>query len=66
MLKVDRNDLPAATFDDEDAPVVGQLAVAIGSPSGFESTVTSGVVSGVGREFPPELTGRRFGGAERC
>jgi serine protease Do len=54
---VNRNNLPAATFDDGDAPVVGQLAVAIGSPSGFESTVTSGVVSGVGREFPPELTG---------
>ena len=35
--------------------------MAIGSPSGFESTVTSGIVSGVGREFPPELTG---GGSE--
>jgi serine protease Do len=56
VIKVDRNDLPAATFDDVRTPVVGQLAVAIGSPSGFESTVTSGVVSGVGREFPPELT----------
>jgi serine protease Do len=56
VIKVNRNDLPAATFDDGDAPVVGQLTVAIGSPSGFESTVTSGVVSGVGREFPPELT----------
>jgi serine protease Do len=56
VIRVNRNDLPAATFDDGDAPVVGQLAVAIGSPSGFESTVTSGVVSGVGREFPPELT----------
>jgi serine protease Do len=53
VIRVNRNDLPAATFDDGDAPVVGQLAVAIGSPSGFESTVTSGVVSGVGREFPP-------------
>ena len=57
VIKVNRDDLPAATFDSGDAPVVGQLAVAIGSPSGFESTVTSGVVSGVGREFPPELTG---------
>ena len=57
VIKVDRNDLPAATFVEAEAPVVGQLAVAIGSPSGFESTVTSGVVSGVGREFPPELTG---------
>jgi serine protease Do len=54
VLKVD--DLPAARFD-ENTPVVGQLAVAIGSPSGFESTVTSGIVSGVGREFPPELIG---------
>ena len=56
VIRVDRDGLPAATFDEGDDPVVGQLAVAIGSPSGFESTVTSGVVSGVGREFPSELT----------
>ena len=55
VLKVNRDDLPAASFN-ENTPIVGQLAVAIGSPSGFESTVTSGIVSGVGREFPPELT----------
>ena len=55
VLKVNRDNLPAATLD-ENTPVVGQMAVAIGSPSGFESTVTSGIVSGVGREFPPELT----------
>ena len=60
VLKVDRDDLPAAAFH-ENTPIVGQLAVAIGSPSGFESTVTSGIVSGVGREFPPEFTG---GGSE--
>jgi len=57
VLRVDRDGLPAATFDTRNTPIVGQLAVAIGSPSGFESTVTSGIVSGVGREFPPELTG---------
>jgi S1-C subfamily serine protease len=57
VIKVDRDNLPAATFDTKETPIVGQLAVAIGSPSGFESTVTSGVVSGVGREFPPELSG---------
>jgi serine protease Do len=56
VLRVDRSGLPAASFDEGDL-FVGQLAVAIGSPSGFESTVTSGVVSAVGREFPPELTG---------
>ncbi|HJQ30322.1 MAG TPA: trypsin-like peptidase domain-containing protein, partial [Rubrobacter sp.] len=55
VLKVGRDNLPAATFNEGDDLIVGQLAVAIGSPSGFESTVTSGVVSGVGREFPPEL-----------
>ena len=57
VLKVNRDNLPAAAFETKETPIVGQLAVAIGSPSGFESTVTSGVVSGVGREFPPELTG---------
>jgi serine protease Do len=56
VIRVDRDGLPAARFDTRNTPLVGQLAVAIGSPSGFESTVTSGVVSGVGREFPPELT----------
>ena len=57
VVKVNRNDLPAADFNDDDNLIVGQLAVAIGSPSGFESTVTSGVISALGREFPPELTG---------
>jgi len=57
VIRVDRNDLPAASFSKTEDLVAGQLAVAIGSPSGFESTVTSGVISGIGREFPPELTG---------
>jgi S1-C subfamily serine protease len=60
VIRVDRNDLPAASFGNSDDLVVGQLAVAIGSPSGFESTVTSGVISGLGREFPPEFTGGRL------
>lgn len=56
VIKVDRGNLPAADFSGGE-PLAGQLAVAIGSPSGFESTVTSGIVSGLGREIPPELTG---------
>ncbi|MEJ7840552.1 MAG: trypsin-like peptidase domain-containing protein [Rubrobacter sp.] len=58
VLKVDRGNLPAATFKTDEAPIVGQLAVAIGSPAGFEATVTSGIVSAVGREFPEELVAR--------
>ena len=57
VVRVDRDDLPAASFNESEDLVVGQLAVAIGSPSGFEATVTSGVISGLGREFPVELTG---------
>ena len=57
VVKVNRNDLPAAKFHQNNNLVPGQLAVAIGSPSGFESTVTAGIVSGLNREIPPEFTG---------
>jgi len=56
VVEVDRDNLPAASFANGD-PIVGQMAVAVGSPSGFESTVTSGIVSGTGREVPAQLTG---------
>ncbi|MGI8911865.1 MAG: S1C family serine protease [Rubrobacteraceae bacterium] len=57
VVKVDRNGLPAAEFGDSRDLVVGQLAVAAGSPSGFQSTVTSGIISALNREIPPEITG---------
>ncbi len=56
VVRVDRDGLPAASFSEE-APEIGQIAVALGSPSGFESTVTAGIISGLNREVPPELTG---------
>ena len=59
VVKADRGGLPAASFGDGRDLTVGQVAVAVGSPSGFQSTVTSGVVSGVGREVPATLTGGR-------
>jgi serine protease Do len=57
VVRADRQDLPAAKFEAEERIRVGDLAVAIGSPSGFQSTVTAGVVSGLNREIPPRITG---------
>jgi serine protease DegQ len=51
VVHVDRSSLPPATFA-SGVPPVGSLAVVIGSPLGFEDTVTAGVISGIGREIP--------------
>ncbi|HHY46382.1 MAG TPA: trypsin-like serine protease [Firmicutes bacterium] len=52
VLKVDGNDLPVASLGDSSATVVGELAVAIGNPYGFDHTVTAGVISALGRSLP--------------
>lgn len=49
VIKIDRSGLPAATLGDSSTLVVGQLVVAIGSPLGFEQTVTSGIISALHR-----------------
>lgn len=45
-------DVPIAELGDSDGLRVGDFVMAIGNPLGFESTVTSGIVSAVGRQGP--------------
>jgi S1-C subfamily serine protease len=54
VLRVTLATTPAswASFADSRAIRVGQVAVAIGNPYGFQHTVTSGVVSALGRTLP--------------
>ncbi|MFT3781515.1 MAG: DegQ family serine endoprotease [Nibricoccus sp.] len=49
VIKVDAKDLPAITFGDSDKLEVGDRVLAIGNPFGIGQTVTSGMVSGLGR-----------------
>lgn len=51
VLKLLASDMPVAVPGDSDDLKVGQLVVAIGSPLGLQSTVSTGVVSALGRSM---------------
>jgi serine protease Do len=52
LLKIDgATNLPAVPFGDSDAVRVGDTVIAIGSPFGFNNSVTSGIVSAVDRNI---------------
>jgi S1-C subfamily serine protease len=51
VIHVDRAGLPAARFGSIDDIIVGDTAVAIGSPFGLQATVTAGVISALHRDL---------------
>lgn len=51
VLRVSADDISHLEMADSDAVRLGQVAIAIGSPMGFQQTVTAGIVSGLGRSL---------------
>lgn len=54
LIKIDATGLPAAKLGDPAQIKVGEWVVAIGSPFGFDNSVTAGIVSAKGRSLPQE------------
>jgi serine protease Do len=54
LLKIDADDLPIVKMGDSDNLKPGQWVLAIGSPFGFDYTVTAGIVSATGRSLPSD------------
>lgn len=58
LIKDDADDLKPISLGSSSDVVVGQKVYAIGNPYGLDHTLTSGIVSGVGREIQSGITGR--------
>jgi len=54
VLRIDAKGLPVANLGDPASARVGDWVVAIGSPFGFENSVSAGIVSAKGRNLPGE------------
>ena len=54
VLKIDAKDLPTVKIGSSENARVGEWVVAIGSPFGFENSVTAGIVSAKSRSLPDE------------
>ena len=54
VLKIKGENLPTLKLGDSDDLKVGEWVLAIGSPFGFDHTVTAGIVSAIGRSLPNE------------
>lgn len=62
LLRLPGNDLPFAALGDSNALRVGDWVVAVGSPYGLSFTVTSGIVSALGRSLQSRQRGRTIEG----
>jgi serine protease Do len=54
LIKIDAADLPVVEIGDSEQLRVGEWVLAIGSPFGFDHSVTAGIVSAKGRNLPSE------------
>lgn len=54
LIKIDAVNLPTVRLGDPNVLKVGEWVVAIGSPFGFDNSVTAGIVSAKGRSLPQE------------
>jgi len=54
LIKIDATDLPTVKIGSSSDLKVGEWVLAIGSPFGFDHTVTAGIVSAKGRSLPSE------------
>ena len=52
VLKIEGENLPTLAMGSSDSLEAGQWVVAIGSPFGFEHSVSAGIVSATGRSLP--------------
>jgi serine protease Do len=57
VLKIDATDLPAMAWGNSDKVQVGQQVFALGNPFNLDTSVSKGIVSGIGRDLPDVESG---------